>query len=430
MQDIRILLSLSGFESLYSCFALSYHPTLRSEDILTNLTCPPSLLVVAGIFLPFEGSPPSNTTDWQKFVWFFDELEANHGQDLLLFLLNSLNIIGVCLLVVYTGTGLSALPSTLLRRGTGARARRGSVQRQLAQLEASVAEITNRYELTGETIPRFEQSQVERLEQQIRLLRREERELEQLARSLVSRCGALLRPAQLGIGLLLACCGFTVFLTLLLTCTDRALHSGGPTSGYTVQNSSLPNPLDLLLVAAQTVFPLDYILYTGIVLFLLAAALAGVRQLGIRLCCVSLYRVRAWRTPPRGLLLSILSLMLVILGQSVMMLTLVPDYTLYGSQHYRTNNTVLRCRAGDPGLEAEDCVPSRIAVLLFTFHHQAWIFGAAYYWLAWALLASILAGSLFSLYRLWRPAPAEDEEELLDSDGEEERYSPSHNPFD
>ena len=41
------------------------------------------------------------------------------------------------------------------------------------------------------------------------------------------------------------------------------------------QNSSLPNPLDLLLVAAQTVFPLDYILYTGIVLFLLAAALAG-----------------------------------------------------------------------------------------------------------------------------------------------------------
>lgn len=100
--------------------------------------------MVAGIFLPFEGSPPSNTTDWQKFVWFFDELEANHGQDLLLFLLNSLNIIGVCLLVVYTGTGLSALPSTLLRRGTGARARRGSVQRQLAQLEASVTEITNR----------------------------------------------------------------------------------------------------------------------------------------------------------------------------------------------------------------------------------------------------------------------------------------------
>jgi len=46
-----------------------------------------SVLIVVGIFLPFNGSPPSNSTDWEKFEWFFDELEADHGQDLLLFLL-------------------------------------------------------------------------------------------------------------------------------------------------------------------------------------------------------------------------------------------------------------------------------------------------------------------------------------------------------
>ena len=28
------------------------------------------------------------------------------------------------------------------------------------------------------------------------------------------------------------------------------------------QNSTLPNPVDLLLVCAQQIFPMDYILYT------------------------------------------------------------------------------------------------------------------------------------------------------------------------
>ena len=36
-----------------------------------------SILIIAGIFLPFNGSPPSNSTEWQKFEWFFEELEAN-----------------------------------------------------------------------------------------------------------------------------------------------------------------------------------------------------------------------------------------------------------------------------------------------------------------------------------------------------------------
>ena len=53
-----------------------------------------SLLVTAGIFIPFEGTPPSNSSEWEKFEWFFDELESNQGKDLLLFLLNTLNMIG------------------------------------------------------------------------------------------------------------------------------------------------------------------------------------------------------------------------------------------------------------------------------------------------------------------------------------------------
>ena len=49
-----------------------------------------SLVVVGGIFIPFSGKPPANTTHW-----LVSELETNQGQDLLLFLLNTLNILGM-----------------------------------------------------------------------------------------------------------------------------------------------------------------------------------------------------------------------------------------------------------------------------------------------------------------------------------------------
>ena len=50
---------------------------------------------------------------------------------------------------------------------------------------------------------------------------------------------------------------------------DKALHSLGPRSGYFLPNASLPNPVDAVLVLAQRAFPLDYIVYSGMVLFFL-----------------------------------------------------------------------------------------------------------------------------------------------------------------
>ena len=98
-------------------------------------------------------------------------------------------------------------------------------------------------------------------------------------------------------------------------------------------------------------------------------------------------------------------------------------------------------------------MPSRVSVLLLSFHYKAWIFGAAYYWLTWILLVSVLCGSVYSLWHmryiymnkriniltffiliLRTPTrPAGDEAELLDSDDEETLQRedvPSHNPFD
>ena len=79
--------------------------------------------------------------------------------------------------------------------------------------------------------------------------------------------------------------------------------------------------------------------------------MSGIRNIGIRCCCLSLYKIRAWRTPPRGMLLAVLLLMLIILSQNVIMLSLVPDYTMFGNQHYQhtvDNKTVIsRCSANN-----------------------------------------------------------------------------------
>merc|ERR1719336_1129341 len=165
---------------------------------------------------------------------------------------------------------------------------RSSVERQIDEIEKNIREISSRFQ--NEQVPRFEQSQLERLEQQARLLRREHRDLDQRAKSAVSRLQVILRPFELLIGVVFSIFGFLLFLSLLLTNLDKALHSGGPATGYALQNSSLPNPVDLLLVLAQQVFPLDYVLYTVLVLFMLSCSMSGISKLGIRCFCLLLYR--------------------------------------------------------------------------------------------------------------------------------------------
>ena len=56
--------------------------------------------------------------------------------------------------------------------------------------------------------------------------------------------------------------------------------------GYALQNFTLPNPIDMLLVQSQKVFPLDYVIILGITWLLVMCTLSGIRNLGIRLFLV------------------------------------------------------------------------------------------------------------------------------------------------
>ena len=122
-----------------------------------------------------------------------------------------------------------------------------------------------------------------------------------------------------------------------------------------VSPSTPTNDIGLVTINNCNFYCLNLLLYLLFiqspcqVLFLLFCSMSGITNIGIRCCCLTLYKIRAWRTPPRGMLLAVLVLMLIILSQNVVMFSLVPDYTMFGNQHYQhtvDNKTVVtRCSA-------------------------------------------------------------------------------------
>ena len=73
----------------------------------------------------------------------------------------------------------------------------------------------------------LDRGHLQRLEQQVRLLQRRRRSLDQSARSFVNRCILICRPFQFIVGSTLALFGFLIFLSLLLTSIDKAINSPG-----------------------------------------------------------------------------------------------------------------------------------------------------------------------------------------------------------
>ena len=193
----------------------------------------------------------------------------------------------------------------------------------------------------------------------------------------------------------------------------------GPKSGYILQNGTLPNPVDIILVYAQSVFPLDYIMYCTMILFFLFCSITGIQTIGIRFLWLSVYKIRAQKTKPQAIVLMCLNLIFLLLAINVIMFSVVPDYTTYGDQYFINNSTSKVERCSDIEKNEHDCNMSRISYLLIAFHYKAWIFGAAYYYFTWLFLLVIVIGAVYKIYEmrnLSHSVSILDEEEEEDED--------------
>ncbi|XP_040568192.1 probable lysosomal cobalamin transporter [Lepeophtheirus salmonis] len=398
-------------------FFFDYNPEEATRyRLLRSLqfTCLSLVLILTfallGYFIPFKEEIPPTI-----LLGFLQPLKG-----IPVFLLNLLNVIGTFFLIIYTGIGISSLSCGMIRRERSVHARREVVISQLEEVEQRINDIRSRF--AEDLIPYIEQVDLDRLEQQARLLRRSHYVLEQKARSFLNRLLLCIRPFEMTFGIMFMIVSFFIVLSLILSSVDRAMHSNGPSSGYSLNNTTLPNPIEDVLMFTQKIFPMDFILYINIVLLLIFGSVSGLKTVGIGCFCIPAYDVQSGKTQTRGLIWVCAILIYIIVALNVFMFSLVPNYTTFGNQVFVMNDTsanttnTLFCESRKEGYK-EHCYQTRISFLLTAYHDTMWIFDALYYWLHWVFIVVVLIGSLLAVYirrhSFYRNHNEEDDEVLV-----------------
>ncbi|RUS69725.1 hypothetical protein EGW08_022511 [Elysia chlorotica] len=259
------------------------------------------------------------------------------------------------------------------------------------------------------------------------LITRQERHLQVAEKSWLRKCLVLLRPFEIIIGIVCFVMALLVFLSLLLTNIDKTIHSVGYKSGYALPKRHLPNPVDIALVYCQKLFPLDYIVMVAIIAYFVLCSMSGIRNIGVWFLWIKMYKIRPRRTSPQGLLMFCMILMFIVLAINVILYELTPQYSSFGSQHYISDSAIganessFHSKECTMHISSEDCTVTRMVFLLVSFFYKMWIFGAAYFYLTWAFLGTMLIGFLVAVIKRRRSAinGEVDEDDFEESDDED-----------
>jgi LMBR1 domain-containing protein 1 len=394
------------------------------------------ILMMVGAFVPLRESPPLNaTSEWEKIEFLFDDLGKNRGEDALSMVLSILSVLGMVNLIFYTGFGIFSWPMGLIRGTRSAKNQFEEIQDKHLVNQTRINTLKDRERVSGRLTDR-ERRQLAQLEDEERQNTREEQAVDEVRQTLWYKCRLVLRPLEVVIGVVLGILALLIWISLLLTNIDKAMHSLGPKLGYALPKRTLPNPLDIILVYLQRVFPLDYILIFIITWFLVLATLSGIRNLGVRILFFPLYKLKYKRTRPQGLLMACVTLMLTVLAVNIFLYFVSPQYATYGSQKYISTNvtgvfsdefdsiestnvtvSIIPC---DSNARPDTCIMTRNSALLTRFFYKAWFFGAIYYWCSWVFIA---VSGLAAFYVVIREPKTvtdgiNDEDELEESEDE------------
>ncbi|XP_077163705.1 lysosomal cobalamin transport escort protein LMBD1 [Paroedura picta] len=361
-----------------------------------------AVLLIIGAFVPLDIPHKKNSTEWEKVKFLFEELGSSHGLAALSFSISSLTLIGMLAAVTYTAYGMSALPLNLIKGTRNTTYERLENTEDIEEVEQNIQRIKSKCK-DGRPLPTRDRRALQQLEEKLRGLRRRGRRLEYIERSCWMKfCGAM-RPLKIVWGIFFILVALLFTISLFLSNLDKALHSAGIDSGFLILGTNLTNPLNMLLPILQTVFPLDYILITTIIMYFIFTSMAGIRNMGIWFFWIRLYKIRRGRTRPQALLFLCMILLLIVLHTSYMIYSLAPQYVMYGSQKYlipnnmttdgqSTNGTAFVPKDCDADAPEGQCTITRT----YLFLHKFWFFSAAYYFGNWAFIAVFLIGLIVS----------------------------------
>ncbi|NXL62353.1 LMBD1 protein, partial [Chordeiles acutipennis] len=308
---------------------------------------------------------------------------------------------------LFKAYGMSALPLNLIKGTTSAAYERLENTEDIEEVEQHLLRIKSKCR-DGRPLSSRDRRTVQQLEERLRTLRRRERHLESIEKSWWTKFCEAIRPLKIVWGVFFIIVALLFTVSLFLSNLDKALHSAGFDSGFIILGTNLTNPLNMLLPVLQTVFPLDYILITTIVMYFIFTSMAGIRNMGIWFFWIRLYKIRRGKTRPQALLFLCMILLLIVLHTSYMIYSLAPQYVMYGSQKYLVQGAIVvsynqwgnvfrsLLYANEPlpyfFFLLDQCIVTRT----YLFLHKFWFFSAAYYFGNWAFIAVFLIGLIVS----------------------------------
>ncbi|CBF84806.1 putative LMBR1 domain protein [Aspergillus nidulans FGSC A4] len=410
------------------------------------------ILFLVGVFVPISRANGGNGLDPFKsllgenredpHIETRSQVSANcwfaGGERALTFALGLLITIGMYVYALHTSTGLAVLPIRLIKGGPRL-SNAGSWNATFTvQLDSNRE---RRRQLEGRCGGNFDHlSSKDRRE--LDALIREERTLirrQRLAQEADGKGNALLprmwfrleaffRPFRRLVGLILLLLVLLIWVSMILTASDKAKNSICKRHcGYVLGHINIFNPINEIFVQSAKLFPIDYAIFTMLVLLLFFGTVVGIATVGIRFLWISIFRIRLGHTSPQALLVmtAILMLSILALNYSISMIV-APQYATFGPQTFcdrLSGSSVLpelqcvvkRCsEAFGSDAAKKVCTPSVASTVLNRVTVSFPFFGAIFFWSQFAFIGVYLLALITSLLR----SPKLDEQQL-DEDAEE-----------
>ena len=294
------------------------------------------VLFLIGFFLPVSRYEKEQRKDLDFFKGI---LSQNHAERALAFSLGLLITLGTIIYVLYTGAGLALLPTTFIKSAPKLSAPdlANNTQSELEQNLERQRQLEARNEGREGGLDSRDRRELESLVRDERTLRRRERlateasgEGQQILMRAWQKISAVFRPLKLIGGLFLMLIALVICISMLITTIDKAKSSGS-----LIGNPHIIQPIDLIMVNAAKVFPIDYVLFVLLVMFLFSASVVGIAYIGIRFLWITLFKIRKGQTAPQAMLMAtvMLTLMVLAINYAIVMI-IAPQYSTFGPQTY------------------------------------------------------------------------------------------------
>ena len=331
---------------------------------ITMLVC--AVLIIIGLIFRPEKESWGEGKEWVQKLFDVEHV----GEAAISFTVACLTVIGGALWSFYTAYGMAALPLFLIKGTKSLDEAKYEIENDLGQIREKIREIELRSAKSNTSFTRKEKKEKMMLEhQQKRMMMKSEKisDKQKDTSQILTTILKVLTPFRVMIGVV--CFSMSVLFTvsLVMGCINRLISSEcGFSCGFITSTSAIFNPLDSLLVHISYYFPLDYLLFSTIILYIFIASLYGIVDWGIRLMCfnvsgIQIFSIKKKRTLPQALLLASITMMMMFLGIFMEILTITPTYSTFGYQTFMQGEEAVSCSLEN--FSEEHCVMSNVSSL-------------------------------------------------------------------